>query len=244
MHRYSTAETVTIYCLCEDFLKAWGHRDDPQARVTTAEVMTVALLAAARFGGNHRLAALVLRQTGEVPVLLSPGRFSRRLHAIPEAAWQALLALLAGVHCQRNEGGEYAVDSMPVPVCDNIRISRCHLYRLGETGGAFRGYVASKRRYFAFMLLRAARPPGRHGIRSARGVRARPRLGGGHPGLARDGPGSLAGGRDGLGGRGLPGPVLRGSAGGGGGGAPGRGDPLQQPGPAARLAGLPVPAGA
>lgn len=52
----------------------------------------------------------------------------------------------------------YAVDSLPVPVCDNIRIRRCRLYPLeeeeeGRDDGAlketpFRGYVASKRRYF------------------------------------------------------------------------------------------------
>ncbi len=43
----------------------------------------------------------------------------------------------------------YAVDSLPVPVCDNIRIRRCRLYPLKEPGAnAFRGYVPSKRRYF------------------------------------------------------------------------------------------------
>ena len=36
------------------------------------------------------------------------------------------------------------VDSLPVPVCDNIRISRCRLYQ----DEAYRGYIASKRRYF------------------------------------------------------------------------------------------------
>ena len=43
----------------------------------------------------------------------------------------------------------YAVDSLPVPVCVNIRIRRCRLYPLKEPGAyAFRGYVPSKRRYF------------------------------------------------------------------------------------------------
>ena len=42
----------------------------------------------------------------------------------------------------------YAVDSFPVVVCDNIRIQRCRLYPLEEHEGAFRGYIASKRRYF------------------------------------------------------------------------------------------------
>ena len=40
------------------------------------------------------------------------------------------------------------VDSLPVAVCDNIRIRRCKLYPPQEHGQAFRGYIVSKRRYF------------------------------------------------------------------------------------------------
>jgi hypothetical protein len=43
---------TTIYCLCDEFLKAIDHRDDPQVRLTTAEVMTVSLVAATFFGAN------------------------------------------------------------------------------------------------------------------------------------------------------------------------------------------------
>jgi hypothetical protein len=43
----------------------------------------------------------------------------------------------------------HAVDSLPVSVCDNIRICRCRLYPLKEPGAnAFRAYVPNKRRYF------------------------------------------------------------------------------------------------
>ena len=38
----------------------------------------------------------------------------------------------------------YLMDSFPVVVCDNIRIARSHLLK----GEAYRGYSASKRRYF------------------------------------------------------------------------------------------------
>ena len=43
---------TTTYCLCEEFSKAMGLSDDPQARMTTAEVMCVALVAATFFGAN------------------------------------------------------------------------------------------------------------------------------------------------------------------------------------------------
>ena len=43
----------------------------------------------------------------------------------------------------------YVVNSLPVPVCDNIRLRRCWLYPLNEpSANGFRGYVPSKRRYF------------------------------------------------------------------------------------------------
>ena len=161
-----TGSITTIYCLCDDFLKAWGHRDAPQARMTTAEVMTVALTAAALFGGNQERSRCFLKEHGYLPRVLSKGRFSHRLHEVPDTLWRALFGLLADVHKQLNECQEYAVDSLPVPVCDNIRIRRCRLYpcprenRKGSPGRAkrpdkkqpkpegFRGYVASKRRYF------------------------------------------------------------------------------------------------
>ena len=34
---------ITTYYLCDEFLKAIGHHDDPQVRLSTAEVMSVAL---------------------------------------------------------------------------------------------------------------------------------------------------------------------------------------------------------
>ncbi|MGH3087631.1 MAG: IS982 family transposase, partial [Rubrobacteraceae bacterium] len=46
------AITATYCLLCDEFLKAAGHRDDPQALLSTAEVMTIALVAASFLGGD------------------------------------------------------------------------------------------------------------------------------------------------------------------------------------------------
>ncbi len=139
---------TTIYCLCDEFLKAWGHRHDPQARLSTAEVMTVPLVAAAFFGGNVERSRRFLHEYGYVPAAISKSRFNRRLHAIEPELWRGLFSMLAGLFKRRNAQGAYAVDSLPVAACDNIRIRRCRLYPPEEHGGAFRGYIASKRRYF------------------------------------------------------------------------------------------------
>ena len=137
-------EIITIYCLCVEYLAAIGYRDDSQATLTTAEVMTVALVAARFFKGCLESSRLFLGEHGYMHQMLSKSRLNRRLHAIPEGVWLGLFALLAESTKRLNSGQEYVVDSLPVPVCDNIRISRCRLYQ----DEAYRGYIASKRRYF------------------------------------------------------------------------------------------------
>jgi len=139
---------TTIYCLCDDFLKAIDFHDDPQVRLTTAEVMCVPLVAATFFGANIDKTRRFLHEYGYMPKMISKGRFNHRLHAIEPALWRELFSLLAEAFKLNNPGQTYVVDSLPVAACDNIRIRRCRLYPPKEHGGAFRGYIASKRRYF------------------------------------------------------------------------------------------------
>ena len=140
---------TTIYCLCDDFLKAMDYQDDPQTTLSSAEVMTVPLVAAIFFGGHLENSYDFLHEHGYLPTKLSKSRFNRRLHAIPEALWQFALSALAQIHQQSNPERLHIVDTLPVPVCHNIRIRRCRLYR----GKAFRGYCASKKEYYFGLKL-------------------------------------------------------------------------------------------
>lgn len=151
---------TTIYFLCDEFLKATRHRDDPQVRLSTAEVMTLPLVAATFFGGNLDKTRLFLKEYGYMPNMISKSHLNRRIHAIEPGLWRELFALLAESfkHDEDDDDDDdddddlkricYVVDSVPVAVCDNIRIKRCRLYPLEEHAGAFRGYIASKKRYF------------------------------------------------------------------------------------------------
>lgn len=134
---------ITIYCFFDEFLQAAGHRDDPQARLSTAEVMTIALVAAEFFTGNQQAALDFLASHGYIAPF-SKSRFNRRLHRIPETLWQFALFVLAQMHQKMNPDQVHVVDTLPVPVCHNIRIRRCKLYR-NET---FRGYCPSKKQYY------------------------------------------------------------------------------------------------
>lgn len=141
---------LTIYCLCDDFLKAVDYRDDSQTKFTTAQVMTVPLVACCFFGGNVNQAHIFLDEHGYFTHSLSQSRLNRRLHALPLELWQTLFNLLGQVFKECNPTGDYIVDSLPVAACDNIRIRRCRLMGAPHSAEkeAHRGRIASKKRYF------------------------------------------------------------------------------------------------
>lgn len=135
--------TLAIYCFVDDLLKALEHSEDARQRFSDAEVITCAIVAMLYFGGNFAHARSFLHSSGMMPVMLSRSRFSRRLSRL--SALVAQLFHQLGSHLKElNTESRYALDSFPVALCDNIRIARCRLVQ----GSEFRGYIASKRRYF------------------------------------------------------------------------------------------------
>jgi len=55
---------TTIYYPCDEFSKTIRHKDDPQVRLSTAEVMTIPLVAATFFGANLDKARLFRKEYG------------------------------------------------------------------------------------------------------------------------------------------------------------------------------------
>lgn len=141
-------QIVAVFCLVDDMLKAMRHQEDLQCEMSDAEVMTTAILAVLFFGGNYTRARKLLHSQGYIPRMLSKSRFSRRLHRI-KPFFVTLFNMLGEYWKSLNAGSVYSIDTFPVPVCDNYRISRAKLYQ-GET---YRGYIASKKRYFYGLKL-------------------------------------------------------------------------------------------
>jgi len=134
---------IATFCLCDDLLKAIHHHEDCQCQMNDAEIMTTALIASLFFRGNHESARSLLKQHGYIPHMLSKSRFSRRLHRM-KALLSILFDLLGNIWKTLNTDAVYVIDSLPVAVCDNIRIRRSKIYSKED----FRGYQASKKRYF------------------------------------------------------------------------------------------------
>lgn len=134
---------IGIYCIVDDILKGIGHLEDSRRKVSDSEVITTALVSALYFGGHIDNARGFMKMTAMIPTMLDKSRFNRRLHKISELIfsifWQIghQLKSMAGA-------SDYVIDSFPVAVCDNIRISRCKLLK----GKQWRGKQSSMRRYF------------------------------------------------------------------------------------------------
>ena len=100
---------VTAFVITDDLMHALGHRSHPLARVGDAEVVTVAVAAAACFQNHQERALCIMRGMGYLSGTLSVSRFNRRAHAL--AAWLLLLLDALGVLCAHGEA--FVIDSMP-----------------------------------------------------------------------------------------------------------------------------------
>lgn len=141
-------EILTTFCICDDLLKAFNHKDHPQAVMSNSEIMLVAIVAVQNFGGNFALACRWLNRPEWVPKMIGPSRLNRRLHQLKNF-FLILFSLQSVVWKEENPRDIFSIDTFPIPVCDNIRISRCKIYQ----NEAYRGYKASKRRYFYGLKL-------------------------------------------------------------------------------------------
>jgi hypothetical protein len=150
---------IAIFCICEDMLKALHHYEDPQCRMSDAEIMTTAIVAVMYFSGNYASACKLLKEQGYIPTMLSASRFNRRLLRIREL-FLTLFALLGEHWKALNEESIYSIDSFPISVCDNIRIPRAHIYQ----DERYRGYCASKKRYFYGVKLHLLVTPDGHPV--------------------------------------------------------------------------------
>jgi hypothetical protein len=153
---------VTIYTIVDDFLTGRGHRDDCRCKMSDAEVLTTALVAAVDFGGVLAHAAAALNDSGLIPSMLSKGRLSVRLSRVTDLL-VALFEQLAELFKQLNSRHEYILDSMPVTISQMVRLRRSRLIRTRRLRRRFIGKDVSKGRYFfgfrLHLLITPARLP-------------------------------------------------------------------------------------
>lgn len=139
----SEDKIIGIFCLVDDLLKGIGHLEDSRRKVSDSEVITTAIVSALYFGGHLDHSRHMMKMTGMIPQMLDKSRFCRRLHQLEYLLCSLFFQL--GQQIKTFVGAsDYVIDSFPVAVCDNIRISRSKLLK----GEQWRGRQSSMRRYF------------------------------------------------------------------------------------------------
>lgn len=134
---------TAIYCLVDDLLQTCDHHTPEGCRCSDAEIITTALVSALLFKGNQSLTIDYMRTHNMAPDLPLKSGFTKRLHRLADLLY-SLFQQMGAIVKELNCSGSYILDSFPLAVCHNIRISRCKLLK----GEEYRGRCASKHQYF------------------------------------------------------------------------------------------------
>ena len=136
-------QMVVIYYFCDELLKTLNFKDDPQCKMTTAEVMTFTLMSSMIYNCNYRTSRLMALHHRYFSKILSHSQLVRRIHAIPDEIWilvfKALQVILQNKNCQH-----FIVDSFPVKTYETHKSFRARIFK----GKQYHGYSASKKQFY------------------------------------------------------------------------------------------------
>ena len=139
----SKDKIISIFCLIDDILQGIDHKEDVRRRVSDSEIILTAIVSSTSFYGNHYSAVKFMKQYGFIPEMLDKSRFNRRLHNVGSLLYELfeiVSSYFKDLCCEMH----YIIDSFPVAVCNNMRISNCKILKEKK----WRGYTASMRNYF------------------------------------------------------------------------------------------------
>lgn len=140
MEMYATV----VYVIADEVLRILNINDDPQSRMSNAEIITFAILSAKFFTGNFKMGRYIFKKLSLFPTMLSNSRINRRIHKIPWSCWNAIFRFLSFLAVKSAETCHFAVDSFPVSYCQKNRIDK----RKRFLDHKYIGFAASKKRYF------------------------------------------------------------------------------------------------
>ena len=137
-------KVIVAYVVCDDTIKNLKIEDDKQAKMSTSEIMTTAIISTIQYSGNIEKARQFLKSDRYIPNMLSKSQLCRRLNKIELCVWTAVLNKLSLEFSRHNIANEFVVDSCPVPACKLARMNRNKIYQ----GKQYIGYCAAKQEYY------------------------------------------------------------------------------------------------
>ena len=134
---------VVIYCVCDEVCQSLNIRDDIQCKMTSAEVMTFAILSAMVFACDYKRTRLIAQYQRFFSTILSHSQLVRRIHRIDQQAWT--MTFLALRFLLRDSGAKtFIVDSFPIKAFENHKSFRARIFRRKE----YHGYTSSRKQFF------------------------------------------------------------------------------------------------
>ena len=168
-----------IMAVIVNFLNSVGWKDHWLAKMSTSEVLCLAVVAGMDNGNNHEKTLVEFENQKVFGYVLSKSQFCRRLE--PVADYIPILVEQLAICSEKMLGDKfplkqiekniYKIDTKPIPICKNIRIANCHLaqnhkskqkIKSKSTGKMrkvvdedYRGYCASRREHYYGLKLNA-----------------------------------------------------------------------------------------
>jgi len=144
---------ITVYIILDEMGRTFLPPPKYKPKMTPAEIVTVAVVAAKYFNNNLERALIIMQQIGYFRQGLSISRFNRQLHQHADFLELALATL-----CELGNCGEaFILDSIPVPVCKRKRAWRCRKVRGREYCGVCK---AKGEKFFGWRLHLICNPDG------------------------------------------------------------------------------------
>lgn len=136
-------QVIFIYCLADTIVKTLNLKEDPQSKMSLAEIIAFVMISALFYQGNYKNTHMAVLSCRYFSKILSHSRMIRRIHQIHKSTWVIIFSICRNfIHDETSK--DYIIDSFPVAVCQNYKQFRCKLF----PGKNFHGYTASKKQYF------------------------------------------------------------------------------------------------
>jgi hypothetical protein len=148
-----------------------NEKDYHNTQVESSKVLCIGVVASIKNCNNHQRTLKEFEQLGLIDYTLDKSQFSRRIVRldcnIPFLVQQIAIyteSQLNNFPLKQIEKDTYVVDTKPIPICQNIRIHKCHLTQnhkskekvMSQKTGKirkkvdedYRGFCASKKEYY------------------------------------------------------------------------------------------------
>ena len=86
---------IIVYTISDEVLRALDFVDDPQAKMSAAEIIAFALITAKYFKCNYKISRYICKNMKFFLNILSNSRLNRRIQKISWDSWNAVFRFLA-----------------------------------------------------------------------------------------------------------------------------------------------------